>query len=275
MTRPSSAGPSARLFRRAVVPVLVLLVVAVTVGCSDAHTAEEKAWADTGISPDILTVFVDPTFIYATDMLVSEYEKVNLDARVVTVDREEEQIAEAVADSDAPSVWIAPASTFEGLEADDRTVQLGATPLVIAYPRDGRPAPSIDIFATEGNGTGMCTIEETCGINGRQLLANLGLEPTPDLVADADSMVLQLRAKTLEAALIFGVDASSLWLRVVNDNVATDDPALAEPWVARPFGDEGSQDDLLDWLATAEEARSALVRGGLSLPPAEPEEVGS
>jgi hypothetical protein len=261
--------------RRVLAPLLAVVVVAVSAGCSDAHTEEEKAWADDGIGPDIVTLFVDPTFRGTADTLVTAYEDEHLESRVLVVAREEEHIASAVDDVDAPSVWIAPESTFEGREPDDATVALGASPLVIAYARDGRPAPPIDDFATKGNGTGMCGTDEPCGVNARQLLANLGLTADPDLVTDADTLVLQVADGTLEAALVHSVDAGTLWLRIVHDQPATDDPELADDWVARPFGQAGRTADLLDWLATSEAARLALANGGLTLPPPGAAEVGS
>ena len=146
---------------------------------------------------------------------------------------------------------------------------------MIAYPRDGRPAPPITDFATKGNGTGMCDTDEPCGVNGRQLLANLGLTADPDLVTDADTLVAQVADGTLEVALVHSVDAGRVWLRVVDDDLATDDPELADRWIARPFGRPGKTADLLEWLATSDAARLVLANGGLSVSPTPPAEVGS
>lgn len=261
--------------RRGPLVIAVLLVAALVAGCSDAHTDEEQAWVDTGIGPDIVTLFVDPIFEAPAERLVAAYEASDLTARVVIVARDEDHLAEAVADGDLPSVWMASASTFEGREEDDATVELGSSPLIVAYPRDGRPAPDIEAFASKGNGTGMCPIEDPCGFNGRQLLANMGLTADPDLVDDPDTLVRRVAEDTLPAAMVHSVQVGFRWLRVVNDNIVSDEPDLADPWVARPFGQEGRTADLLDWLATAPEARRVLAGAGLTVPPEAGAEVGS
>ncbi len=261
--------------RRGRLAVAVLLVATLLAGCSDAHTEEEKAWVDDGIGPDLVTLFVDPMFEGPAERLVTAYEQSDLTARVVIVARDEDHLAASVADSDVPSVWMASASTFQGREADDATVELGGSPLVIAYPRDGRPAPDLEVFAAKGNSTGMCPIEEPCGFNGRQLLANVALTADPDLVTEGATLVQRVAEGTLETALVHSVDAGFYWLRVVNDHVATVDPALADPWVARPFGQPGRTGDFLDWLDTSPEARDVLEGGGLAVPPSALAEVGS
>ena len=131
--------------------LLVVALVALLAGCSDAHTEEEKAWADDGISPDIVTLFVDPAFAASAEQLVQAYEQADLSARVLVVAQDEEHIANALNESDAPTVWIASTSTIAERDPDDATVALGSAPLVIAYPRDGRPAPVIEDFTTKGN----------------------------------------------------------------------------------------------------------------------------
>jgi hypothetical protein len=260
--------------RRARAVLVVLALVALLAGCSDAHTEEEKAWADDGIGPDIVTLFVDPTFEASADLLVEAYEASDLSARVLVVARPEDHIADAVEESDVPSVWIASTSTFEGQEPDDGAVALGSAPLVIAYPRDGRPAPPIDAFTAKGNSTGMCSTDEPCGVHGQQLFANLDLVAAPDLVTEAATLVRQVADGTLEAALVQSTDAGAFWLRVVHDHPASDDPELAEPWLARRFGEAGRTADLLAWLETSPDARRLLDRSGLTIPPAGAAEAG-
>jgi hypothetical protein len=254
--------------------VACLALVVLLAACSDAHTEEEKAWADDGIGPDIVTLFVPAAFELTARELAAAYEATDVTARVLVVGADDEQVAETLDDIDAPSVWLAPEATFSGLEPDDETVDVGATPLVIAYPRDGRPAPELEAFSVPQSGTGMCPTEATCGAKGRQLLANTGLTAAPDLVAEAPSLVQQLANGTLEMALVYAVDAKAAWLRVVDDHVATQDVELADRYAARSFGQAGRSSELLDWLETAPAARRVLARGGLVLPPAGPP-VGS
>lgn len=254
MSRPASS--------RTAVASIVLLVMVLITGCSDAHTEADKQWADDGIDPTRTTLLVPASISVAVARLVEEFTSAYPKDRIIVAVRDAEADFDDVADTGVPTIWLDMVGNLDRTGEGRETVALGHTPLVQIYKRDTGTPPPLDLFAEEPGDTGRCGEPDPCAAPGRALLPRLGADPDAGgMVASGAAITTAVADGEIVTAVVDAMNANGRYLRVARADIP-DASDLAMPVAARSFGPPSST-NLLEWLGEAPEAAAILVSMGI------------
>lgn len=252
---------------------LVVAALLWTTGCSDAHTPEEKALADDGIDPRIVTVFYAPRFAKAVDAMLTDYEDRNVGVRFVPVPIDESEAAARIRVNPGPSVWIGdPVRLDAGGEGGEpaAVLELGGDPLAVAWRATslGLDMPDLDEFASGDLVTATCTLDTSCGRSVTEALAEAGVDAHPDQSYEDDRALLDAffldETTPPDLAVMRRSYATSGFPRLASARFPDQGGDLL-PIEARRYGSSPEADAVFDWLG--DDPNSARARELLDLEP--------
>ena len=219
-----------------------------TSACTDAHTAEEKAWTDDGVDPRIVTVFHPRRLGEMAHALVDKYVQAEHSTRFVFVAAEDEDASERIAASPTPSVWFAPAPVVADAAAPDEVTPIGIDVLGVAsLAEDGMAAPPLSAFGDDDVRSGLCRESLPCGQGGRAVVEAGGVTPAPDLEGTESVVARALFDRDIRVAVIHRTFATQYYPRVISAPALPVDADLVEYQAAR-HGDSERAILFMGWL---------------------------
>lgn len=240
---------------------LVALVVA---GCSDAHTEEEKAWADDGVDPSTVFVAAAPRFQPLAKALSEAYQRAEeYPARFLYMNIEDGEDVEArIDEASGPVVYLGDPDEVADLGPDDITT-IGEEPLAgIGFGTVLTEEPSIETLAGLGRlRAGLCPEDTECGEQTAEVFARSpdagffvrdaerseALDTNAFFIGDPDELVEEMLAGDLDVALVPRAYGVVQFPRLANYPLPRTNDA-ARPQVAASFGDSESADAFVQWV---------------------------
>jgi molybdate transport system substrate-binding protein len=265
MSTPARSRPTRTRSLGAILLALVLLAV----GCSDAPTEEEIERADDGIDPSIVSVFVSEPMLEVVQELGDVFLIQHRGTTFQYIAKPSEDLAGRVAGGFRPAMWIDRPEILAPFVSDEDTVgppaPVGEDVMQFIVIEDYKgPTLTLDVFGAGANDatSGLCEPAAPCGVAARAILDQAGVVPEPDaLKVNGVAIVAAIRLGEIQTSLVYRSEASRLFGLFAFVE-------LPEPTIGMLTYQSISMVDLpvatefQNWIATSPEATEILIKRG-------------